>query len=220
MDFERARFNMIEQQIRPWDVLDQDVLELLRRVPREAFVPQEHRALAFSDLDIPISVNGKSTGQSMLSPKLEARLLQEVGVRKHESVLEIGAGTGYMAALLSHRAREVLSLEVNPEIAAIATQNLRLAGVVNAQVKVADGATFQGAQFDAIVVSGSIAFVPSALLDLLKVGGRLIAIVGAAPSLSAQLTTRESDKQFASKILFDTSAPALIGFPTVDRFSF
>jgi protein-L-isoaspartate(D-aspartate) O-methyltransferase len=220
MDFERARFNMIEQQIRPWDVLDQDVLELLRRVPREAFVPQEHRALAFSDLEIPISVNGKSTGQSMLSPKLEARLLQELGVRKHESVLEIGTGTGYMAALLSHRAREVLSLELNAEIAAIATRNLQTAGVVNAQVKVADGANFQGTQFDAIVLSGSIAFVPPSLLELLKVGGRLIAIVGAAPSLSAQLITREADKQFASKILFDASAPTLIGFPTIDRFSF
>jgi protein-L-isoaspartate(D-aspartate) O-methyltransferase len=220
MDFERARFNMIEQQIRPWDVLDQEILELLRRVPREDFVPQEHRALAFSDLEIPISVHGRATGQSMLSPKLEARLLQELGVRKHESVLEIGTGTGYMAALLSHRAREVLSLEINETIAALASQQLLAAGILNTQVQVADGAAFSGSQFDAIMVSGSLAFVPPALLDLLKPSGRLIAVIGNAPSLQAQLVSRDAEKSFTTRILFDANAPSLIGFPSVDRFTF
>jgi protein-L-isoaspartate(D-aspartate) O-methyltransferase len=220
MDFERARFNMIEQQIRPWDVLDQEILELLRRVPREDFVPQEHRALSFSDLEIPISVGGKTTGQSMLSPKLEARMLQELGVRKHENVLEIGAGTGYMAALLSHRAREVLSLEINADIAALASRQLAASGVVNAKVQTTNAAVFSDGQFDAIMVSGSVAFVPPNLLDMLKPGGRLIAVVGMAPSLTAQLVSRDAEKRFTTRVLFDTYAPTLIGFPSVDRFTF
>jgi protein-L-isoaspartate(D-aspartate) O-methyltransferase len=224
MNIELARFNMIEQQIRPWDVLDADVLELLARIKREDFVPEAYRSLAFSDIEVPIAVAGKSTGESMLSPKLEARMLQDVAPRKHESVLEIGAGTGYMAALLSHRAREVLSLDIRNDLAQLAQANLRGAGITNAKAEVGDGAkltsSFHPNGFDVIVLSGSVAQVPENLLNLLKVGGRLIGIVGQAPVMSAQLVTRQAEHQFVAKKLFDTGAKPLVGFPIGSQFQF
>jgi protein-L-isoaspartate(D-aspartate) O-methyltransferase len=221
MNIEQARFNMIEQQIRPWDVLDPAVLELLARVRREDFVPPAYQALAFVDTEVPLP---SSTGpaQSMLAPRVEARLLQELAVQKHERVLEIGAGSGHMAALLAHRAQHVTTLEIDPDLARMATTNLRRAGVTNATVQQADGARAVPAEgpFDVILLSGSVAEVPQALLAELKVGGRLAAIVGHEPVMRATLVTRSSDRGYASVELFDTLAPRLRGFPEPARFSF
>src|SRR6185312_5465348 len=135
MNIEQARFNMIEQQIRPWDVLDVEVLDLLHVVKRENFVPEAHKALAFADIEIPLP-----GGECMLAPKIEARLLQDVAVKKHESVLEIGTGTGYMAALLAHKARQVTSVEISPELKALAEKNLAANGVTNVTVEQGNGA--------------------------------------------------------------------------------
>ncbi len=217
MNVEQARFNMIEQQIRPWDVLDASVLSLLAIVKREDFVLEEHRALAFMDMELPLP-----EGQQMLAPKLEARLLQELAVRKHERALEIGAGSGHMAALLAHQARQVLSLEIRPALAELAAHNLGRAGVHNAEVRTADGA--QGlpgeAPFDVILLSGSVAAVPKSLLMQLAPGGRLAAIVGQQPIMRAMLYTRSAAAAFHSVELFDTVAPRLDGFAEPSKFTF
>ncbi|MDE2297857.1 MAG: protein-L-isoaspartate O-methyltransferase [Burkholderiales bacterium] len=217
MNIEQARFNMIEQQIRPWDVLDPGVLELLAVVKREDFVPPEHRALAFVDTEVPLPA-----GQCMLAPKVEARLLQELAVHKHERVLEIGAGSGYMAALLAHKAQHVITLEIDAALARLATANLQRAGVMNATVIHADGAVgWPGeAPFDVIVLSGSVAEVPDALLAQLKVGGRLSAIVGFEPVMRAVLITRSGDQGLERRVLFDTVAQRLQGFAEPSRFNF
>jgi len=217
MDIEQARFNMIQQQIRPWDVLDPAVLALLEIVRREDFVPAAYRSLAFVDTEVPLPA-----GQSMLAPKVEARLLQELKVAKHENVLEVGAGSGFMAALLAHRARHVTTLEIVPELAALAAENLKRAAVMNATVKQADGSKGvpDQAPFDVILLSGSVAELPQALLAQLKVGGRLAAIVGQQPVMRATLVTRSSEHGYASVELFDTVAPRLQGFGEPARFAF
>ncbi len=217
MNVELARFNMIEQQIRPWDVLDQGVLSLLAVVKREDFVPAAYRSMAFTDTEVPLPA-----GQFMLAPKVEARMLQELAVHKHERVLEIGAGSGFMAALLGHKAQRVVSLEIVPELAALAAANLQRAGVLNVDVRAADGSHGlpQEAPFDVIALSGSVPEIPSALLDQLRPGGRLIAVVGQLPIMQAVLVTRRGERDFASTVLFDTVAPRLSGFDEPTRFRF
>jgi protein-L-isoaspartate(D-aspartate) O-methyltransferase len=213
----QARFNMIEQQIRPWNVLDTDILALLAEVPREDFVPAAHKALAFADLEIPLG-----HGECMLAPRMEARLLQDLQVQPNERVLEIGAGSGYMAALLARRGVSVLSLEIEPELAALARANLQRAGVHNAEVRVADGAKALRSEgpFDAIMLSGSVAQVPHKLLEQLRTGGRLIAIVGDEPIMSATLFTRVGDTDFHSVKLWDANAPRLENFAETSQFVF
>ena len=217
MNVEQARFNMIEQQIRPWDVLDQSVLALLAVVKREDFVPPAYRALAFVDTEVPLP-----GGQSMLAPKVEARLLQELDVKKHERVLEVGTGSGYMAALLAHKAQEVVTLEIQPELAAFAQANLQRADARRVTVRQADGSRGlpDEAPFDVILLSGSVPEVPPGLLAQLKVGGRLAAIVGQQPIMRATLYTRSSEHDFASVEVFDTVAPRLAGFDEPPRFKF
>jgi len=220
-NIELARFNMIEQQIRPWDVLDPAVLSLLAVIRREDFVAPAYRALAFVDTEIPLPASGGAR-EHMLSPKVEARLLQELAVARHEAVLEIGAGSGYMAALLAHKARQVVSLEIDAALARFAADNLRRASVVNASVRRLDGARGLPAEapFDVILLSGSVAAVPAALLAQLKVGGRLAAIVGQLPIMRALRITRTDEHSFSSVELFDTVAPRLHGFDEPARFRF
>ncbi len=217
MNIEQARFNMIEQQIRPWDVLDLNVLDLLARVRREDFVPPAYQALAFVDAEVPLG-----HGQVMLAPKVEARLLQEAQVQRHERVLEVGAGSGFMTALLAHRAQSVIALERIGALAAMATANLRRGGVLNASVREMDGqAGLPGdGPFDVIMLSGSVAEVPQALLDQLKIGGRLLTIVGQEPVMRAVRITRLSATALQSQDLFDTVAPRLAGFGEPTRFHF
>jgi protein-L-isoaspartate(D-aspartate) O-methyltransferase len=218
---ERARFNMIEQQIRPWDVLDPAVLSLLTVVRREDFVPSAYRSLAFMDTEIPLPAS-QGRSETMLAPKVEARMLQELLLAPHESALEIGAGSGFVAALLARRARHVLTLETDPALARLAAGNLERSGVHNATVRELDGSGgLPGeAPFDAIMMSGSVAAVPPALLDGLKIGGRLVAIVGQQPMMRAVRVTRTGEHSFASVDLFDTVAPRLHGFDEPSGFRF
>ena len=173
--------------------------------------------MAFFDTEVPLG-----HGQVMLAPKVEGRYLQELDVHRHERVLEVGTGSGYMAALLSHKAREVVTVEIVPELAKTAIENLRRAAITN--VSVLQGDASKGlptpGPFDVIVLSGSVASVPKQLLDELKVGGRLIAIVGQEPVMRATLVTRVGDQEFRHVELFDTVAPRLVGFGEPSRFAF
>ncbi len=225
MNLEQARFNMIEQQIRPWDVLDAHVLHLLAVVKREDFVPLAHKALAFVDMEIPLRGSlddARRLGQVMLAPRVEARTLQDLNVQKHEKVLEVGAGSGYMAALLAHRAQRVISLEIDADLAARARSNLQVANIHNAEVRHADGAKGAPVEgpFDVIVLSGSVAELPQTLLASLKVGGRLSAIVGDEPMMRATFVTRLSETQYQTTQPWDTVAPRLLNFPEPSRFTF
>lgn len=217
MNIELARFNMIEQQIRPWDVLDKGVLGLLAIVRREDFVPAAYKALAFVDTEVPLP-----EGESMLAPRVEARMLQDLQVQRHERVLEVGAGSGFMAALLGHRAQSVISLEVKPALARLATENLRRSGASNVSVVQADGSHGYAAEgpFDAIMLSGSVSKVPEDLLKQLKPGGRLVAIEGDEPVMAAVRYTANADGTFTRTSLFDLDAPRLVGFPEPARFHF
>lgn len=217
MNIEQARFNMIEQQIRPWEVLDPQVLDLLFVVKREDFVPPAYRALAFADMEIPLG-----HGQVMLAPKIEARLLQELGVRKTDRVLEIGTGSGYMAALLAARAEHVVTVEQVPELAEGARRNLEAAGVANVTVETGDGARGwpQRGPYDVIVLSGSVAALPAEILKQLRVGGRLAAVVGEAPVMEAQMVTCTAEGAYNTVNLFETVVPALSGVAPKSRFEF
>ena len=220
MNIEQARFNMIEQQIRPWEVLDAHVLQLLAVIKREDFVPLAHKALAFVDMEIPLG--SIALGQSMLSPKVEARMLQDLQIHKHETVLEIGTGSGFMTALLAHRAQFVTTLEIDPTLATSAGQTLENNDVYNAKVIHADGSRDLGSfdTFNVIVLSGSVAQIPSSMLNMLKIGGRCMAIVGDEPVMRATLVQRVSDTAFKTKQSWDTVAPRLLGFAETARFQF
>ncbi len=217
MNIEQARFNMIEQQIRPWDVLDGGVLGLLSRVRREDFVPAELRSLAFTDTEIPLP-----EGQCMLAPRVEARLLQELRLSGVERTLEIGAGSGFMACLLGHQSRSVTTLEIIPALADLARHNLARARMGQVQVVQADGsqdAALEGT-FDAIVLSGSVALEPQGLKARLNVGGRMVAVIGDEPVMRAVRITRVAADAWETTVLFDTVAPRLQGFAQPSRFKF
>jgi len=222
---EQARFNMIEQQVRPWEVLDARVLELLGQVRREDFVPAAHKALAFADLELPLSQPAVE-GQCLLAPKVQARLVQDLALKPTDKVLEVGAGSGYMTALLAQLSQRVVSLEIAPALATLARENLQKAGIANAEVRQADAAAngFAACQaeapFDAIVLTGSVAEVPAALLSLLAPGGRLAAIVGDEPVMRATIVTRTGEAAFQTAQPWDINAPRLLNFPQPSRFRF
>lgn len=201
-----ARENMIEQQIRPWEVSDPTVLALLRQVPREAFVPPHLRSLAFADFELPLRVDGVDTGETMWAPRVEARILQALAIRPHENVLEIGTGSGYLAALAAHRAQHVWTVEIDPVLREFGAANLARAGVRNAHVEGGDGAGGWAAHapYDVIIVSGSLPFVPRAMLEQLRASGRLAAIVGTGPVMEARIITRTSGGSFETLPLFET----------------
>ena len=216
-EIQTARFNMVEQQVRPWNVSDEAVLALLLSVPRDAFVPAGQEGVAFADLEIPTTA-----GQVMLAPKLAAKLVQELRLQKTDRALEIGTGTGYMTALMANLAERVVSLELRPELVSAAQTNLLKLGIRNAAVRQADGA--QGSPldgpFDAIVLAGSVAEVPSALMDQLQIGGRLVAIVGDEPVMRCEVITRTGANSFTKATPWDANAPRLLNFPTPSRFKF
>jgi protein-L-isoaspartate(D-aspartate) O-methyltransferase len=217
MNIEQARFNMIEQQIRPWNVLDQDVLDLLHVVKREEFVPAAYQNLAFADVEIPLP-----GGESMFAPKIEARFMQELGIKKHETVLEIGTGTGYMAALLAHRAAKVTTVEINPELKELAEKNLAKAGIHNVTVEQGNGAEgwAKGAPYDVIVISGALEVLPEALMKQVKVGGRIAAIVGQPPVMEASIIVRTGETAYNNVKVFETNVKYLTGAPVPSHFQF
>ena len=219
MDIEQARFNMVEQQIRTWEVLDQSVLDSLYVVRREDFVPPAYRALAFSDLEIPLS---GQPGESMLQPKVEARIVQELAVKPTDTVLEIGTGSGYLTALLAHRARQVHSVEISSSLKGMAQANLAKAGIANVTLHEGDGARGWNAQapYDVIVLGGSTPALADEFLAQLKIGGRMFAIVGEAPVMEARLYTCVANGRYNTLGLFETCIPALRGAKQVERFAF
>ena len=217
MNFEQARFNMIEQQIRPWEVLDPSVLSLLSVVRREAYVPEAQRDLAFADVELPLGY-----GQSMLAPRVEARILQELAIKNTDKVLEIGTGSGYMAALLAAKAEFVYSVEIVPELVEFARANLKRAGVANVSVDLGDGAHGWPlyAPYDVIVLSGSTPVLPEAIQQQLRIGGRLVAIVGEAPAMQVKLVTRTGEDAYTAITVFETVAAPLVNAQARSAFVF
>jgi protein-L-isoaspartate(D-aspartate) O-methyltransferase len=217
MNVEQARTNMVEQQIRTWEVLDQEVLDLLYVIPREEFVPEQHRALAFSDLEIPTG-----EGERMWQPKLEARVLQELSLKKTDRVLEVGTGSGYLTALMAHRAAEVCSVEIRPALAAFGQTNLERYGADNVLLELGDAARGweRHAPYDVIVLTGSTPVLPSAFLGQLNPGGRLFAVVGEAPAMRARLVTCASPGATRSVDLFETVIRPLVNAEQPRLFRF
>jgi len=217
VDFEQARFNMVEQQIRTWEVLDPRVLDLLSEVRREDFVPPQYRNLAFADLEIPLG-----HGESMLQPKLEARLVQEAAVHRDDRVLEVGTGSGYMAALLARLARHVYTVDIAPELSTAARAKLAAHGYGNVTTDVGDAARGWDAHgpYDVIVLTGSVPHLAEAFERALAPGGRLIAIVGDAPVMTVRRIKRVSDTAFTREGLFETCVKPLRNAPQPERFVF
>jgi len=217
MNLDQARSNMVEQQIRTWEVLDQEVLDLLYVVPREDFVPPRYRALAFSDLEIPIG-----EGEKMWQPKVEARVLQELSLKKGDRVLEAGTGSGYFTALLACRASHVYSVEISAALAAFGRANLERYGADNVTLEIGDAARGWGAHapYDAIVLTGSTPVLPRAFLEQLAPGGRLFAVVGEAPAMSARLVSAGGAGGFSSVDLFETVIAPLVNAEHPPRFRF
>jgi protein-L-isoaspartate(D-aspartate) O-methyltransferase len=217
MDIEQARFNMIEQQIRTWEVLDQDVLDLLFVIRRERFVPEKWRGLAFADMEIPLG-----HGQAMWPPKLEARVLQELAPKKTDTVLEVGTGSGYLTALFAAKAQHVYSVEIIPEFSKQAAQTLRSEGISNVTLEVGDAARGWNAHapYDVIVLTGSVPLLPEVFQQALKPGGRMFAIVGDPPVMAAKLITCVAPGEYSSVDLFETCIAPLINAPQPERFVF
>ena len=217
MNIEQARFNMVEQQIRTWEVLDAEVLELLFEMKREEFVPSEHRSLAFADLELPLG-----HGEQMMQPKVEARILQEVAIQPHENAYEVGTGSGYLTALLARRARHVTSAEIHADLKQRAERNLAAAGIRN--VTLLEGDSSRGplaeSAFDVIVLTGSTPVLPQAFLDRLAPGGRLFAVVGDPPAMKAVLVRQPVPGSFQHVELFETLLKPLVNAPQPSRFRF
>jgi protein-L-isoaspartate(D-aspartate) O-methyltransferase len=215
MNTELARFNMVEQQIRPWSVLNLNVLEQLSQLDRSLFVPAAYQEVAYSDAEIPLL-----HGESMLAPRVAARLAQDLLLQASDTVLEIGTGSGYLTALLASLTSKVLSLECHADLLAQAQTQLQRAGCRNVELRQSDGVPENLSPVDAIVLTGSVAQVPKELLKLLKPGGRLIAVVGEEPMMQATRFARGSHGDMHSQVLWDVVLPRLHGFAQTPAFQF
>ncbi|HEY9148995.1 MAG TPA: protein-L-isoaspartate O-methyltransferase [Gammaproteobacteria bacterium] len=217
MNIEQARHNMVEQQIRPWDVLDQQVLDLVLRIPREEFVPPEYRSMAFVDMPLPIG-----HGEVMMEPKLEARMLQTLAVQPGDRVLEVGTGSGYVTALLATLAAEVISVEIEPELLEQARQRLAVHGINNIVLEQGDaaGGWDKAQPYDVIAVTGSLTTLPQGLKENMQVGGRLFAVIGESPIMEAVLVTRINANEWREEVLFETWLPPLKGAERAKPFVF
>jgi len=216
-DMREARFNMIEQQIRTWEVLDPVVLELFNQVPRENFVAESQQGLAFADVELPIGC-----GQTMLSPKIEGRILQALSVKKTDKVLLVGTGSGYLTALLATQAKHVHAVEIHQELSDIAKTRLQKQNIHNVTLYVGDAANgfAEAAPYDVIVFTGSMPLRPTTAENMLNVGGRLFAVIGEMPIMQATLTQRVSEDAFRHDVLFETCLPPLVNAPQVTKFEF
>lgn len=217
MDYEQARSNMVESQVRTWEVLDDRILGLLFKVKREAFVPPAFKSLAFVDMEIPLGF-----GEVMLQPKLEARMLQELALQPTDTVLEVGSGSGYCAALLAMLAQKVHSVEIHPDLHHMAARNLRMAGIHNVSLHLGNAAAGWKPQapYDAILLTGSVPVLAEEFKRDLKVGGRLLAVVGRPPIMTARLIVRVAEDAFSDTGLFETCIAPLRNAPQPDRFVF
>ncbi len=217
MNIEKARHNMIEQQIRPWDVLDQQILSLIQRIPREEFVLPEYRSLAFTDMELPIG-----NDEVMMEPKLEARMLQSLAVQPTDKVLEIGTGSGYVTAMLANLAAQVVSVEIEPALQQQAARRLATQGIGNVTLEQGDASNgwANGQPYNVIAVTGSIPVLPKALKENLQVGGRLFAVIGEAPAMRAVLVTRINSNEWREEILFETVVPSLHNVQQAEAFIF
>ncbi len=217
MDIERARFNMVEQQIRTWEVLDQRVLELIGRSPRENYVPAAYRKLAFADTNIPIG-----HGQVMMQPKMEARLLQELEIASTDKILQVGVGTGYLTSLLASSGKQVYGVEIFPDLAQDAAEKLETHGHKNVSVEIGDAVEGwkKFAPYNVIVFTGSVPILSEAVKAQLAPGGRLFVIVGKSPVMEALLITRLQDGSFGERSLFETDLPPLANAKAPAKFIF
>ena len=217
MDIERARFNMVEQQIRTWDVLDQRILDLVARAPREHYVPAAYRDLAFADFSLPIG-----HGQAMMLPKLEARVLQELEIEAKDKILEVGTGTGFLTSLLASLGRHVYSVDIFPDLSRAALEKLAQYDHKNVTLEVGDAAAGwdRHGPYDVIVLTGSVPILPEAFQTVLAPGGRLFAIVGTSPAMEAKLIRRSDGNSFRTQSLFETDVPALVNARAPAKFVF
>jgi protein-L-isoaspartate(D-aspartate) O-methyltransferase len=217
MDYEQARFNMIEQQIRPWEVLDPKVLDLLHVVKREDYVPAIYQSLAFVDMPIPIG-----HGETMWAPVIEARALQSVQVQATDRVLEIGTGSGYFTALLAHQAAAVVTVEIHADLRDEAEKKFHAHGLSNIQTRQGDGAREWNGDgtFDVIVLTGSVPLLPESYLSRLNPNGRLFALVGEGPAMSARLITATEAGIWRTDVLFETVSKSLRNAAEPERFVF
>ncbi len=215
MNLQQARFNMVEQQIRTWEVLDHVVLELLEQAPRHEYVPATYRNLAYADIAVPLG-----DGEVMMPPRVEARLLQSLAVGADDRALEIGTGSGFLTSLLGSLAREVISVEISDTLADVGEQNLRQHGVANVRLERGDGVRGweQHAPYEVIAVTGSVPVLEPHFQNQLAIGGRLFVIVGEAPAMEALLIRRIGEDQWATESLFETVIPKLKGAKEPERF--
>lgn len=212
-----ARFNMIEQQIRTWEVLDPVVLDLFNEVPRENFVAESQQGLAFADVELPIG-----HGQTMLSPKIEGRILQALAIKRTDKVLLVGTGSGYLTALIAKLAKHVDAVEIIPELSSIASARLNRQNIHNVTLHIADALNdfATDASYDVIVFTGSLQLYPNAAEHMLNIGGRMFAVVGEMPIMQAMLTQRVSEGVCRKEILFETCLPQLMNAPQAAKFEF
>jgi len=217
MGLEQARFNMIEQQIRPWDVLDPEILSLMSRFPRERFVDEMHQKLAYADIAIPLGMN-----EVMMHPKIEARMLQALQVHPTDRVLEIGTGSGFVTALLAKLAYHVRSVDIHAAFTEMAGQRLKKMGIDNVELETGDAARgwSPDALYDAIAITGSLPLLPEGYKRILNRGGRLFAVLGQAPVMEAVLIRRTGDNEWSQENLFETVLPSLINAEVPDAFVF
>lgn len=217
MDIEQARLNMIEQQIRTWEVLDMDVLDLLNEIHREEFIPDDYKDLSFADMRIPIGHE-----QTTMTPKVEARLLQSLALKPDETVLEIGTGCGYLTSLLAKSAKHVKSIDIYPDFIVSANDKIIKTGLSNVELESADAYSLfdQTAKYDVIVLTASLPKMDERFLNLLNDGGKMFAIIGEPPAMEASVFTKQNDSNYTKESLFETDLPALIGSEQKETFEF
>ena len=217
MNMAQARHNMIEQQIRPWDVLDQRVLELIDALPRENFVPAAYIKLAYADINIPLD-----HGQVMMAPKVEARMVQALAIKDTDTILEVGTGSGYVTALLARSGKRVYSVDIYPDVTAAAGRKLAELGIDNVILETGDAVNGwdRHGPYDVIAITGSLPTLPEGFLQSLKIGGRLFVVTGQEPVMEARLITRTSEQGWIEQALFETVLPPLVNAPQPQRFVF
>lgn len=215
--FEQARFNMVEQQVRPWEVLDSKVLNMVGEMPRDIFVPEQYQGLAYADIEIPLG-----EGQTMMFPKMEGKLLQALNIQEDDKILEVGTGSGYLTACLAKLGGHVISQEINEHFLGAAKTKLDNLGITNVELQTADSLSenTDNGQFDVIAITGSLPEAPEAFKQKLNVGGRLFLIVGEGSVMEACLITRVNENSWRTEALFETETPALINAPVTEKFQF